>query len=150
MPRRSNTSNENARRRRQTRINVMAGNRGLLNTIRNASRILNSEHASAFEKNQAKGRIMSEAIRVFTIQRKLNALPRTRSKIVEKMLNAWPHAMILAMVPSARAPRTAEVQPSVSIAKIMSARVSPYRNLALARTARGSPVVVYVPFNRGM
>lgn len=149
MPRRSNTSAENARRRRQTRINVIAGNRSLLNTIRTAGRVLNNVHASAYAKNQAKGRIMNAAIRVFTIQGQLNALPRTRSKIVEKMLNAWPDAMIRVVTANARTPRRTEVQPSMSLAKILSANVPSYSNISVGRKVNksSSPVVVYFPHN---
>lgn len=142
MPRRRNASTENARMRRETRINVIARNQQLRNVIRNASNVIRRASSSRIEKERAKNAIMGAAIERFTIERKLNALPMTRSKIVEKMMNAWPHAVQRAMNTQPRRRREAQTQPRV--------RQSPrrvvlpaFRNASLARTPSGKPVVVY-------
>jgi hypothetical protein len=146
MPRRSNTSNTDARQRRYIRINVIAGNQQLRNTIRNKANIIHSATTSRVEKERAKNAIMNMAIRTFTIQRQLNALPLTRSKIVEKMINAWPHAVQRAMNMPRRPRRQAEIQPRVNRSPAR-ASLPPFRNAALARGPNGKPVVVYFPNN---
>jgi len=146
MPRRSNTSDENSRRRREIRINVIANNRVLRNTIRNASNIIRNATASNDAKERAKTNIVNAALRVFTIQRKLNALPRTRAKIVEKMMNAWPYATQRALNVRVRTRRQAETQPRVNRSPAR-ASLPPFRNASLVRGPNGTPMVVYFPNN---
>jgi hypothetical protein len=146
MPRRSNTSDDNSRRRRQTRINVIASNQVLRNTIRNSSNIIRNAAASNEAKERAKTNIMNAALRVFAIQRKLDALPRTRAKIVEKMMNAWPYATQRALDVRTRTRRQAETQPRVGQSP-RRVTLPAFRNASLVRGPNGKPMVVYFPNN---
>ena len=143
MPRRTNTSNENARRRREIRINILSRYNNLRNEVRNVSNLIANPRASTFTKEHAKDILVLHAIEIFTTNGQHNALPRTRSKIVEKLINAFPHALQRYMNRRRRPTRTAN---SRTVAKY-SATIPRSRNVFMAKGPNGKPVVVYFANN---
>ena len=87
MPRRSNTSIENAARRRRERINVVAGNTGLFLRINRTKRILDDPTVSWIEKYRAKVSLVELAVHAFERAGRGNALPLSNSKVIEKLFN---------------------------------------------------------------
>ena len=143
MPRRSNAGPQNAAARREIRIDVISRHQNLRNKIRNVSNLLRRNNVSNIAKTNAKIELAQMAIRIFSRNNVPRALPYTTSKIVEKMINAWPHAVQRAG--RARTPaRSAARQASP---KRYSATVSPFRNAKLAVGPNGKPIVVYFPNN---
>lgn len=138
MPRRSNTSAENARRRRNIRIDVISRHENLRNEIRNVGNLDRRANVSRIEKEIAKDRLVMKAMRVFIEAGHRNALPMLRSKIVEKLMSAWPYAVQRAMnrrrqQPGGQSPRRVTLPP--------------FRNVSLARTASGKQAIFYFPNN---
>jgi len=144
MPRRSNTGPQNSINRSEARVNILTRNQNLRNMVRNVSNLLRRDNVSRMRKQMAKNQLVIHAVQVFSRYNARNALPMRASTIVDKLIEAWPHAVGRSgrSVPRRTSPRR-QASP-----KRHSVTVSPFRNAALAKGPNGKPILVYFPNNK--
>jgi hypothetical protein len=146
MPRRGNNGPQNAAARREIRINVISRHQNLRNKIRNVSNYIRRNDVNRVSKEMAKADVAQMAIHIFTRNYAAHTLPMRTSKIFEKLLEAWPHAVQRA---ARRAPARTPARSSPRRASPVKYTTSlpPVRNVKFAIGPNGKPVIVYFPNN---
>lgn len=108
--------------------------------VRNFSNLMRRDNVSHMRKQMAKNQLVISAVQVFSRYNARNALPMRASKIVEKLVEAWPHALARSRNAARSTATSRRRSPSTNRYK---ATVSPFRNASLAIGANGKPILVY-------
>jgi len=144
------TSQENATRRRQNRINLLKSNQSLRSYL---AGYLHSNFPSPLHKLIYKHKLIRKVRRTFANAGKSNALPRKNSDLINQMRNADNAIFREEIEPQIRRARAIREMFMRTINQneqktTYRANVPRLRNASLTKNKNGNPVVVYFPNNK--